>query len=153
MIPLLGQLQVKGFSLSRRIRKLAEPEGVWRTIRGRRVFIGKGESVAEALKKSLAGEKGKEKKEDWWREQPTTVRGHMDVYEDIVQTDSGSSGGLEGWHWREMRDHVKHIQPELLPAVRKRIVANIAMLSKRSRDDGAYVPSEIKRIKQIYGIQ
>jgi SPP1 gp7 family putative phage head morphogenesis protein len=42
-----------------RVKKYAEEDGVWRTIRGRRVFIREGESVDDALKRSL--EKGLDK--------------------------------------------------------------------------------------------
>ena len=54
---LLQILTVKALSLKTRVRKLAEPEGEWKTIRGRRVFIGKGQSLEDALGKSLNGNK------------------------------------------------------------------------------------------------
>lgn len=51
------ELSEKGRVLRQRIAKLAEDDsdGVWRTVRGRRVFIREGESVGEALKRSLVG--------------------------------------------------------------------------------------------------
>lgn len=65
----IAELKQKGRSLAKRITKLAadSADGVWRTVRGRRIFIGKGESFADALKKSLgksnSGFKGKTGKE------------------------------------------------------------------------------------------
>lgn len=50
-------LELKGKQLRQRISHLAgsEGEGVWRTIRGRHLFIRKGESVQTALEGSLSG--------------------------------------------------------------------------------------------------
>ena len=49
------ELSQKGRTLRRRVAKLAEPEGEWKTINGRHVLVGKGESPLEALNKSLGG--------------------------------------------------------------------------------------------------
>ena len=55
----IAELSQKGKSLTRRVSRLAEDEGgVWRTVRGRRVFIREGESVSGALKRSLVGGAG-----------------------------------------------------------------------------------------------
>jgi len=68
----LQNLVIKGYSLRARVRRLAEmdpekrgdDEGVWRTVRGRRIFIGKGQSFDDALKQSLGGSKGSNAGED-----------------------------------------------------------------------------------------
>ena len=41
----LRRLEVKGRLLKQRVKVLAEEDGVWRTVMGRRVFIKKGERV------------------------------------------------------------------------------------------------------------
>ncbi len=49
----LNDLQIKVYSMRTRLIKLSEDkeDGVWRTIRGRAIFIKKGESVEEAMAK------------------------------------------------------------------------------------------------------
>ncbi len=60
MNKLIQSLQFKAYSLKIRLRKLADDsaDGVWRTVRGRRVFIGKGQSLEDALGKSLKSGNG-----------------------------------------------------------------------------------------------
>ncbi len=61
----IRELSQKGKSLQRRVAKLADDsDGVWRTVRGRRIFIGKGESFDDALKKSLGGKKSGVSRDD-----------------------------------------------------------------------------------------
>ena len=55
MNTLLQSPQFKVYSLKTRLQKLAEPEGEWKTINGRHVLVGKGETPLEALNKSLPG--------------------------------------------------------------------------------------------------
>lgn len=45
----IKELEQKGMRLKQRVSRLAESEGEWRTVRGRRIFIGKGQSFDEAL--------------------------------------------------------------------------------------------------------
>ena len=54
----IRELKQRGKDLSCRISKLADDstDGVWRTVRGRRVFIREGEDFDSALKRSLGGE-------------------------------------------------------------------------------------------------
>ena len=49
----IRELTQKSKSLARRIIKLAESEGEWKTINGRHVLVGKGETPLEALNRSL----------------------------------------------------------------------------------------------------
>jgi len=56
MTRLLDQLQIKHYSLQNRLRKLAESEGEWRTVNGRHVLVGKGETPLEAIKKTFPTE-------------------------------------------------------------------------------------------------
>lgn len=53
----IRELSLKGKSLQRRVRRLAEPDGEWKTINGRHVLVGKGETPLEALNKSLDADK------------------------------------------------------------------------------------------------
>ena len=39
------------------VRELAEADGVWRTVSGRRIFIAKGEDAKTAMERSLVGDK------------------------------------------------------------------------------------------------
>lgn len=85
--------------------------------------------------------------EEGWS--PATAKGHEEILVDIVS----SGEGIGSWHTKEMRDHVKHIPPKLLPEVRRRIGNFIKEMQGRSREDGAFTPSEVAKIKSIYGIK
>lgn len=78
MNKLLGVLEVKSYSLKRRLRRLVEEEdGVWRTIQGRAIFIRKGESAEEAFKRDeLYRRVGKErrKRRKGWDKGPGALR-------------------------------------------------------------------------------
>lgn len=58
---LLEKLYSIGKSLSRRASRFAEEDGVWRTVRGRHIFIKKGQSLEDALNEREA----KDKKDPW----------------------------------------------------------------------------------------
>ncbi len=47
----IAELSQKGQELKRRVSKMAEENGVWRTIQGRAIFIPTGGSVEDAMKK------------------------------------------------------------------------------------------------------
>lgn len=80
----IRELSQKGKSLQQRVRKLADDsDGVWRTVRGRRVFIKEGQSFDDALKSSLGGDqrkndrsevaKGQDPRGGFWKRYPNLL--------------------------------------------------------------------------------
>lgn len=138
----LKKLTAKGASLRKRVANLAEPEGEWKTINGRHVLVGKGETPLQALNKSL----GSSPKPDRTHlvsvrvQDPTLVAsGAKDILKKIRVTASSTEEAMKKAEAFYKKQGFKNIKPFLAEKIAPPIKAD---LLDRNFDKYKSFPSE-----------
>lgn len=116
----LKKLSVQGKSLSHRIAKLAEStEGKWITVKGRKVFITDGQSVEDAVSKSLEWAKSKEER---IAAQDAEEKPHIDALKSVTKglalPKAGAEFGKDGYRWSKRGGYIDSTRTKLLDSLK-----------------------------------